>query len=87
VYEGLLLGVTGSKGLVHPLSVHWPDASGRFQLRLPASVRGQRLALWEDLGQVFSRGLARPGGLVDLASYPARLLQRLPQDVQRISVP
>jgi hypothetical protein len=79
IYEGLLMGVSSSNGLIKPLSESWPDKSGRFRITLPASVRGKKLALWEDIGQFFSAFPATPGGRFDMTSYPTKVLDRFPQ--------
>jgi alcohol dehydrogenase (cytochrome c) len=84
IYEGLILGVSGPNGFVKPLSASWPDANGRFRLTLPASVRGKRLSVWEDLDQVFSGFPATPGGRFDMKSYPAKVLQRYPQGMASV---
>jgi hypothetical protein len=46
IYEGLLVGVVGRGGPIRPISARWPDRSGRFQLVLPASLRGKTVVLW-----------------------------------------
>jgi hypothetical protein len=84
IYEGLILGVTGPNGLVRPLSASWPDKNGRFRLTLPASVRGKKLTIWENLDQVFSSFPATPGGRFDMKSYPTKVLQRYPQGMASI---
>ena len=84
IYEGLILGVTGPNGLIKPLSASWPDKTGRFRLTLPASARGKKLSIWEDLGQVFSSFPATPGGRFDMKSYPGKVLQRYPQGMASI---
>jgi alcohol dehydrogenase (cytochrome c) len=84
IYEGLILGVSGPNGLVRPLSASWPDKNGRFRITLPASVRGKKLSIWEDLGQVFSAFPATPGGRFDMKSYPTKVLQRYPQGIASI---
>jgi alcohol dehydrogenase (cytochrome c) len=84
IYEGLIMGVSTVNGIVKPLSASWPDKNGRFRITLPASVRGKRLAIWEDLDQVFSRFPATPGGRFDMSSYPARVLDRFPQGMATI---
>jgi hypothetical protein len=84
IYEGLLMGVSTANGLVKPLSESWPDKNGRFRITLPASVRGKKLAVWEDLGQFFSSIPATPGGRFDMKSYPAKVLDRFPQSMGRI---
>jgi hypothetical protein len=84
IYEGLIMGVSSVNGLIKPLSASWPDKNGRFRLTLPASVRGKRLAIWEDLDQVFSSFPATPGGRFDMKSYPAKVLDRFPQGMATI---
>ncbi|MDX6560492.1 MAG: hypothetical protein QOD65_306, partial [Gaiellales bacterium] len=84
VYEGLVLGVSGPNGIVRPLSASWPDRNGRFRLTLPASVRGQKLSVWEDVSQFFSSFEATPGGRFDMTSYPRKVLQRYPQGMASI---
>jgi hypothetical protein len=87
VYEGLMLGVTDRNGLVKPTSVRWPDAEGRFEIRIPARPKGTKLLLFEDVDQFFSARKARPGGPVDLVSYPHQVLQRMPQAIANVVVP
>ena len=84
IYEGLVLGVSGAHGMIRPLSASWPDRNGRFRLTLPASARGQKLQVWEALGQFFSSFPATPGGRFDMKSYPAQMLQRYPQGMASI---
>jgi PQQ-dependent dehydrogenase (methanol/ethanol family) len=84
IYEGLILGVSGPNGLVRPVSASWPDRNGRFRLTLPASVRGKKLSIWEDLSPVFSSFPAAPGGRFDMKSYPTKVLQRYPQGIATI---
>ena len=78
--------MSGPEGVVRPIAARWPDRNGRFELRLPARVRGRTLSLWQDVGQFYSRAAARPGGPVDLTSYPKKLLGRFPQDVERVTL-
>jgi len=87
VYEGLMLGVTDRNGLVKPKSVRWPDVKGRFEIRIPLRPKGTKLLLWQDVDQFFSTASARPGGLVDLGSYPRQVLQRMPQAIASVVVP
>jgi len=79
-----VLGVSGPNGIIRPLSASWPDRNGRFRLTLPASVRGQKLSVWQDLGQFFSSFPALPGGRFDMKSYPQKVLQRYPQGMASI---
>ena len=45
---------------------------------LPASVQGKTIGFWENQRQFFSRFAAKPGGPVDLASWPAGLGSAVP---------
>jgi hypothetical protein len=47
-------------------------------------VRGKKLAIWEDLDQVFSSFPATPGGRFDMKSYPTKVLDRFPQGMATI---
>jgi hypothetical protein len=58
---------------VKPIAERWPDSKGNFSMTLPASVKGRTLHLWENQRQFFSRFPARPGGPVDLGSWPSQL--------------
>src|SRR5207244_12100099 len=46
ICEGFIVGVTGPKGVVRPLSEQWPDRLGNFSMVLPGSVRGETLHFW-----------------------------------------
>jgi alcohol dehydrogenase (cytochrome c) len=85
IYEGLVLGVSGPNGLIRPLSASWPDRNGHFRITLPASARGHKLHIWENLGQFFSAFPATPGGRFDMHSYPGKVLQRYPQEMASIT--
>jgi hypothetical protein len=84
IYEGTIMGVSSANGMIKPLSESWPDKNGRFRITLPASVRGKKLAIWEDLGQVFSSFPATPGGRFDMQSYPTKVLDRFPQGMATV---
>jgi len=86
VFTGIVVGFTRGTGgsLIRPLSVTWPDASGRFQITLPASLAGQKVSLWEAKLDLFSRAAAKPGGAVDLASWPKTLPGAAPRDLVSI---
>ena len=77
VYQGLLVGASVGGRVVKPLAAQWPDAKGRFRLVLPASARGKTVALWQSSFQAFSTFPARPGGAVDLRTWPAGLSPRV----------
>jgi alcohol dehydrogenase (cytochrome c) len=70
VYEGTLVGVSGPSGVVRPISATWPDASGRFTLVLPGSIRGKALRVWEDYATFFQPAPATPGGPIDTSIWP-----------------
>jgi hypothetical protein len=87
VYEGLLVGVSGRRGVIKPLAARWPDSRGRFSLTLPASTRGQTITFWQNYRQFFSRFAANPGGPVDLAAWPSALQSRVAQGLSPLRVP
>ncbi len=84
IYQGMLVGVSAGGRVVRPLSARWPDRDGRFSLVLPASARGKLLRVWENQRTFFSRIDARPGGPVDLRSWPSALAERVPQSLAAI---
>jgi PQQ-dependent dehydrogenase (methanol/ethanol family) len=87
-YRGLLVGVVAGKGgVVKPVRVSWPDGSGRFELVLPASARGQVAKFWESERQYFSTTAAKPGGNVDPSAYPSSLAQDTPQAIGTVKLP
>jgi alcohol dehydrogenase (cytochrome c) len=87
VYEGLVVGASGPRGVIKPLAERWPDAHGRFSILLPASARGKALNFWESQRQFFSRFPARPGGPVDLRNWPRRLGPSAPRGLAFLRVP
>jgi hypothetical protein len=88
VYTGIAVGVTQgpSDEVVRPVAATWPDAAGRFQLTLPQSLAGKTVALWEAKLNLFSRAIARPGGPVDLISWPKALPRDVPRDLVRVQL-
>ena len=87
VYSGLVVGVTAGGSVVKPLAETWPDAKGNFTMTLPASARGKTLHVWENLRQAFSHFPAKPGGTVDLSSWPSALGASVPSGLAILSVP
>jgi PQQ-dependent dehydrogenase (methanol/ethanol family) len=79
IYQGLIVGVSGPRGVIRPISARWPDARGRFSILLPASSRGATLRLWENQHQFVSRIAAEPGGRIDLTFWPRVLGQTVPR--------
>jgi hypothetical protein len=87
VYSGLVVGVTVGGKVVKPLAARWPDATGTFSMTLPASVRGTTLHFWENARQFFSRFTARPGGAIDLTSWPTALGDGVSVGLATLNVP
>jgi len=87
VYEGLIVGVSGRRGVIKPVAARWPDRSGRFSLTLPRSARGQRISFWQNYRQFFSTFDATPGGRVDLGAWPASLQTRVAQGLAPMRLP
>ena len=79
VYRGVVVGVSGPRGVIKPLFARWPDANGRFSLVLPSSARGKTLSFWEIERQVFTGVPARPGGRVSLTTWPKTLAPEAPR--------
>jgi hypothetical protein len=87
IYSGLVVGANAGGKVVKPLSERWPDARGGFSMRLPGSVKGKTLTLWENDRQFFSARQARPGGPVDLTTWPSQLGEAVSTGLARIRVP
>ena len=75
------MGVSAGTGVVKPVSATWPDRNGRFELVLPASVRGKTLRFWQSDFEAYQTIAAVPGGPVDLKAWPAALSDRVPRDL------
>jgi hypothetical protein len=56
-------------------------------MKLPASVRGKTVRFWENLRQSFSSFAARPGGAIDLSSWPSALGDSVPVGVASLKLP
>jgi hypothetical protein len=87
IYQGLVVGVSGPRGVIRPIAVRWPDKTGRFSILLPSSASGVTLRFWQNQRQFFSRLPAKPGGRVDLATWPKVLGQTVPRGLARLVVP
>ncbi|HVV82340.1 MAG TPA: hypothetical protein VHE35_04645, partial [Kofleriaceae bacterium] len=86
IYEGLLVGVQGPKGVIVPVGGNWPDRNGNFRLVLPASARGKTVRIFEDTRQVYAT-TAAPGAPVVPGAWPHGLLPSVPQGVATIHLP
>jgi hypothetical protein len=86
VYSGLVVGVTAGGKVVKPLAATWPDARGNFSITLPASVRGKTLTFWQNQRQSFSSVPARPGGRMDLGTWPVQLGDAVPTGLAALKV-
>jgi hypothetical protein len=87
VYTGVLAGLARGDTPVRPLSMTWPDRSGRFEIVLPPSLAGRTLSLFEDKLAVFSSVPAEPGGSVALAGWPSSLPADAPRALASIHLP
>jgi hypothetical protein len=85
-YRGMIVGVSGPKGVIKPIAATWPDGQGRFSLTLPGSAAGVSLRFWENDFVAFSRTAARPGGPVDLAAWPKALTKRVSSGIASLRV-
>jgi hypothetical protein len=87
VYQGLLVGASVGGRVVKPLAAQWPDAKGRFRLVLPASTRGKTIQLWQSSFQAFATFPAKPGGAVDLKTWPVGLSPRVSTGTASVQLP
>jgi hypothetical protein len=81
VYTGIAVGATDGNNVVQPVAATWPDASGRFQMTLPARLAGKTISIWEGRLQLFSRLEAKAGGPTDLTQWPSTLPREAPRDL------
>jgi hypothetical protein len=86
VYSGLVVGVVAGGKVVKPLAERWPSANGTFSMKLPASVRGKTVRFWENLRQSFSGFAAKPGGAIDLSSWPSALGDSVPVGMASLKI-
>jgi glucose dehydrogenase len=87
IYEGILVGAQGARGVIVPRGGNWLDRRGNMRLVLPPSARGKTIGLYEDLRQFFSPTAAVPGGPVSSVVWPHGLAQSVPQRVATIKLP
>jgi len=87
IYQGLLVGASAGGQVVKPFAAQWPDAKGRFRLVLPSSARGKTVRLWQSSFQAFSTFPAKPGGAVDLRTWPTGLSPRVSTGTASVSLP
>jgi len=87
VYDGLVVGALGPRGVIKPVAERWPDAGGVFSFVLPASARGHTITLWEADRRVLQTRSARPGGAVDVTRWPAQLGRQVTQHVATVKLP
>jgi hypothetical protein len=86
IYQGLVVGVSGPDGVIKPVANRWPDAKGRFTIVLPASAAGKTVRFWENQRQFFTKTEARPGGPVDLSSWPTELGSSAPSGLASLNL-
>lgn len=87
VYQGLLVGASVNGRVVKPVAAQWPDAKGRFRLVLPSSARGRTVRLWQSSFQAFATFPAKPGGAVDLKTWPKGLSPRVSTGTANVRLP
>lgn len=87
IYQGLLVGASAGGRVVKPVAAQWPDAKGTFRLVLPASVRGKTVRLWQSSFQAFATFPAKPGGAVDLRTWPVGLSPRVSTGTASVQLP
>jgi hypothetical protein len=87
VFQGVLLGASRDGRAVVPVRATWPDARGRFELVLPASLSGATVSLFEAQRPVFSSFRAVAGGPIDLAAWPAAVDPTWADGVVRLRLP
>lgn len=87
VYTGVAVGVTAAGGdVVKPVAVTWPDKTGHFQITLPQRLAGKTVSIWEGKLNLFSRSEAKPGGAIDLLSWPSTLPREAPRNLLAIQL-
>jgi hypothetical protein len=86
IYAGLLVGVSAGQNVLRPVSENWPDKSGKFSMMLPSQARGRTLTFFEEQRQLTAT-TARPGGPVDLTSWPKYLTAQFPRGLNTLAVP
>ena len=86
VFQGVVAPAEAGRP-VRPVRATWPDAQGRFQLVLPASLSGSTVSLFEAQRPVFSSFRATAGGPIDLGSWPAALDATWPDGVVSLRLP
>ncbi len=87
IYQGLLVGASVGGRVIKPLAAQWPDAQGRFRLVLPSSARGKTVRLWQSSFQAFATFPAKPGGDVDLRTWPTGLSPRVSTGTASVQLP
>jgi hypothetical protein len=86
-YEGPAIGVASAGRVVKPVAARWPDASGRFSMTLPASMRGKTIAFWQNRRVFFSGITAEPGGKVDVSNWPSKLAPSIASRLAYLKLP
>jgi PQQ-dependent dehydrogenase (methanol/ethanol family) len=87
VYQGLLVGASAGGRVVKPVAAQWPDSKGRFRLVLPPSAGGKTVRLWQSSFQAFATFPAKPGGAVDLRTWPVGLSPRVSTGTANLLLP
>lgn len=87
VYTGIVAGAALGNTPVRPVSITWPDRSGRFEIVLPRSLAGKTVSLFESKLALFSRSTARPGAAIELGDWPRSLPADAPRGIASVHLP
>ena len=87
IYTGTVAGAALGNTPVRPVSITWPDRSGRFKIVLPRGLAGKTVSLFEAVLQLFSRTPAQPGQPIALESWPRTLPSDAPRGVVSVHLP
>jgi hypothetical protein len=83
-YEGVVVGAAVGGKVLRPVTVTWPDGSGRFKLVLPRSLAGQTVSLWEANARLYSRTAPHAGGPIALGGWPTALPEDAPRNLVQV---
>jgi hypothetical protein len=86
IFEGIVVGAMSGGTVVRPVSVSWPDKTGRFRIVLPRSLAGHAVSLWEGDLRLFSTTPGRPGKAIDLNDWPGQLPPVAPRGLANVTL-
>ena len=86
IYQGLLVGASVNGRVLKPVAAEWPDRRGAVPARAPANRAGRLCGS----GRAASRPSpppGRPGGAVDLKTWPKGLSPRVSTGTANVRLP